>query len=332
MTSDDHTSESPSPPTGRILVTEPRDLIAATPHLLGFYPSESLVMHVVNRLSLTLTMRMTLPEQPWLYRAIARHAVDIVRIHHGTSAALILVTASRVPRLAGHLHAEFAAADIPVEILGTPQISEGREWFSYGDDQETGVIPDPSTSPLAMDSVLRGQVTYPSREHLAATLAPDPDEALTRRAALIAHHTPTAGRDTTQARYERVRGEVECTAHRYTPLSDEQIAALAVALQDPRVRDRCLGFTTDARATAAERLWTELTRQCPAPQRAEPAVLLAMYAYIRGDGALAVIALDRALDAHPHHTLAGLLLRAVNRGIPPTELADIVDVSREWAF
>ncbi|MEU7524675.1 DUF4192 family protein [Saccharothrix sp. NPDC042600] len=61
-------------------------------------------------------------------------------------------------------------------------------------------------------------------------------------------------------------------------------------------------------------------------------MLPAMYAYIRGDGALAMIALDRALDARPDHTLAGLLLRAVNRGIPPTELADIVDASREWAL
>ncbi|XVV02678.1 DUF4192 domain-containing protein [Actinosynnema sp. CA-248983] len=335
MTSDDRTSRrTPHPIAGPIWLTEPAELIAATPHLLGFYPSESLVMHVVDGRSLILTMRMTLPEQSRLHRPMAQHAVEVVQDHDGTGAVLLLVSASRVPRLAGHLQTEFAAAELPVEIFGTPTIGTGSEWFSYGADGACGVIPDPSASPLAIDSVLRGQVTYPSREALAATLAPDPDEALARRAALItaAHHTPTAAHTSVEQWYEHVRDEVERTADRRTPLSDEEIAALAVALENRRVRDRCLSFTTGGRAVAAERLWTELTRMCPAPPRAEPAVLLAMFAYIRGDGALAMIALDRALDAQPDHTLAALLQSAVNRGIPPGELADIVDVAREWTF
>ncbi|MFI9811414.1 DUF4192 domain-containing protein [Saccharothrix variisporea] len=335
MTSDDHASR-PTPPRSvdRILLTEPAALIAATPHLLGFFPSQSLVMHVVNGDTLTVTMRMTLPEEPWQYRSTAQHVVDIVRSHHGTAAALLLVSASRTPTLASHLHAEFAAADIPVEIFGTPAISKGSEWFSYGPDQAHGEIPDPTTSPLALDSVLRGQVTYPSREALAATLAPDPDEALARRATLITaiQQASAADHDAVEPKYDTVRREIDRTADRTTPLSDEEITALAVALDDRRVRDRCLRFTTGRRALAAERLWTELTRQCPAPQRAEPALLLAMFAYIRGDGALAMIALDRALEARPDHTLAELVRRAVNRRIPPGELADIVDVSREWAF
>lgn len=335
MTSDDRASRpTPSRSTESIRLTCQRELIAATPFLLGFFPSQSLVLHVVDGQTLTVTVRMTLPEQPWQYRSMARDAVDAVHRHHGTGAVLLLVSASRTPTLAGHLHAEFAAADIPVEILGTPVISKGAEWFSYGSDGACGVIPDPAASPLAMDAVLRGQVTHASREQLAATLAPDPDEALARRAALIAaaHQVPTAESTAVEPRYDTVRREVERTATRSTPLTDDEVTALAVALEDRRVRDRCLGFTADRRAIAAERLWTELTRQCPAPQRAEPAVLLAMFAYVRGDGTLAMTALDRALEARPGHTLAQLLRSAVTRGIPPGELADVVDVSREWLF
>lgn len=334
MTSDDRTSrKTPRPTVGPILLTDPCELIAATPHLLGFFPAESLVMHVVNDASLTFTLRMTLPEKPWLYRSLAQHVVAVVESRRGTSAALLLVSASRIPRLAGHLQTEFAAAGIPIATYGMPTIAEGSEWFSYGTDGECGLIPDPSASPLAMDMVLRGLVTYSSREELAATLAPDPEEALARRAALIAaaHQGQTTDHDVTEAR-QHIRREVERTPHRQAPLSDEEIAALAVALEDRRVRDWCLHFTADRQAVAAERLWTELTRQCPAPQCAEPAVLLAMFAYVRGEGALAMIALDRALEARPDHALGELLRRAVNQGIPPGELADIVDVSREWTF
>jgi Domain of unknown function (DUF4192) len=79
------------------------------------------------------------------------------------------------------------------------------------------------------------------------------------------------------------------------------------------------------RAAAVERLWLALTRSTPAPELASPATLAAFTAYLRGNGALAGIALERALEAWPGHDLATLLSMALETGLPPAALARLAD-------
>ncbi|HEY0637743.1 MAG TPA: DUF4192 domain-containing protein, partial [Pseudonocardiaceae bacterium] len=108
------------------------------------------------------------------------------------------------------------------------------------------------------------------------------------------------------------------------PAGDDEVVRLAVALTDPVVRDRsmklCLGETADA----AERLWQALTRLTPAPEVAEPATLAAVSAYLRGDGALAGIALERAEEAWPGHNLSTLLRFVLAQGVPPSRLSEFL--------
>jgi len=47
------------------------------------------------------------------------------------------------------------------------------------------------------------------------------------------------------------------------------------------------------------------------------ATLLALLRWQLGDGTRAVIALDRALAAHPDYTFAQLLMRSIESAIPP---------------
>jgi hypothetical protein len=106
-------------------------------------------------------------------------------------------------------------------------------------------------------------------------------------------------------------------------LSDSVVAEVASALCDHRVRDACLPWCTGSGAVAAERLWLALVRATPAPERAEPAALLALVAYLRGDGAMAGIALDAAQQACPEHSLSGLLRAALEGGLPPEVLRTV---------
>ncbi|GHF05909.1 hypothetical protein GCM10017786_44310 [Amycolatopsis deserti] len=106
-------------------------------------------------------------------------------------------------------------------------------------------------------------------------------------------------------------------------LSDEDVVSLAMALSDLEVRDRCLTTAEppgEPQAAAAERLWLELVRRTPPPERAEAAVLLGYAAYRRGDGVLASLAFDNALTAHPGHRLAELLRICLERQLPPDAL------------
>ena len=107
-------------------------------------------------------------------------------------------------------------------------------------------------------------------------------------------------------------------------LDDERVVALALALSDLEVRDaalgRCAGPGTDL--DGAEHLWAALVRETPDPEAAEPAALLAACALLRGDGALAGIALDRAEQAWPGHRLSRLLRAVWAAGIPPERVRD----------
>src|SRR5687767_5683893 len=86
-----------------------------------------------------------------------------------------------------------------------------------------------------------------------------------------------------RSRFDLLHEHVLRAGDRTQPLTDREIADLAFALINPMVRDACLSFAIGEHADHAEDLWSELVRSSPAPERAEPAALLAAYAFLRGD-------------------------------------------------
>jgi hypothetical protein len=71
-------------------------------------------------------------------------------------------------------------------------------------------------------------------------------------------------------------------------------------------------------ADAHLRLWTDLTRRAQPGYVAAPASLLAFVAWQSGDGALANVALDRALADDPAYSMALLLRQVITAGTPPS--------------
>jgi hypothetical protein len=65
------------------------------------------------------------------------------------------------------------------------------------------------------------------------------------------------------------------------------------------------------------RLWTSLTRLARPGYVAPAASLLAFTAWQSGNGALANVALDRALADDPRYSMATLLREAIDGGAPP---------------
>src|SRR3984957_2010663 len=102
------------------------------------------------------------------------------------------------------------------------------------------------------------------------------------------------------------------------PIGPEPAAWLAVALRELRVRDDAWARMLPEYNAEHTRLWTELTRLAPPGYVAAPASLLAFVAWPAGDGALANIALDRALADDKRYSMARLLRRALDSGAAPS--------------
>ena len=68
-----------------------------------------------------------------------------------------------------------------------------------------------------------------------------------------------------------------------------------------------------------------LVREVQEPRGdAAPATLLAVWAWLRGDGAMANVALERALDSDPAYTFAGLLRAALDHCLPPAAVRRLI--------
>ena len=84
------------------------------------------------------------------------------------------------------------------------------------------------------------------------------------------------------------------------------------------MRDALWALITPDNARDMVGLWSHVVR-CAPPSMSPPSLSLAGFAsWLSGDGALALIAAERALAIDPHYTLAGLLLKMLEGGVPPS--------------
>jgi hypothetical protein len=100
--------------------------------------------------------------------------------------------------------------------------------------------------------------------------------------------------------------------------TDYQLAWITVALRDLRVRDDAWARMDPAYMDAHRRLWIDVTRRAQPGYVAAPASLLAFVAWQAGDGALANVALDRALADDTRYSMALLLRQVITAGAPPS--------------
>ncbi|MBY8873626.1 DUF4192 domain-containing protein [Micromonospora sp. PLK6-60] len=101
-------------------------------------------------------------------------------------------------------------------------------------------------------------------------------------------------------------------------LTDDEVAWLSLLLTRLSVRDHAWERTDGRDADIS--LWTDVVRRAEPALTAAPASLLAFAAWRAGQGALAAVALERALAVQPGYSLALLLDDLLRRGVPPSEL------------
>jgi hypothetical protein len=191
---------------------------------------------------------------------------------------------------------------------------------------------DPGSHPVTAVMSAAGLPAYPDRAALARTLGPltgdratARDEAVQRacaRTASLAEHA--AGRGGSPLRLvigEGRRAVRDAIAHYRNggAVTDADLLAwLVVSLAHLPVRDDAWARMEPEHRDAHLRLWTDLVRSAADPWVPAPAALLAFTAWQCGDGALASIAIDRALTCDPGYSMALLLREILDAGVPPS--------------
>ena len=328
-----------APATARL--SSPGEIVAVLPSLCGFPPTESLVLLSLRgpRKRVGLTARVDLPESAQ-EGAVAALCAERMR-GDGGSCVLVAVYSQRGRRPELVEAVGTACADRGVRVLEALHVQDGR-WWSYscsGSCCPPGGTPVPLATPalglVEAERAASGRVVLGSREELVRSVAPPPlllraqaDQCLEQATGQwvrhrLAHGSEASRRSTldlARVLLDRVADGGQVTG--------AQAALLTVGLSDVLARDG-LGTLLLTRSDELLSLLLQVVRQVTPPHVVPVCTLRALVADARGDGALANVALDRALDGTPDDSLALLLRTALDGGVPPEQVRALARSTRD---
>ena len=306
-------------------LTSPHDLLAAVPFLIGYHPSNSLVLVALKDDSVGMAMRVDLPstETSASYDLLATHftredadgAFLVAYIpddcHTGEN---VLINASAALMRAG------------VEIKESLLVQSNRFRSLICIDAtccppEGSTVPEIDSSRIAAEHVIAGHpMPYQNVNQLINSISArpsslDPDwlaEVNSYWVESDAEELNDLQRDGATAVID-LAGEFE--AGRGS--EDRELVARVIGrMSDIRVRDFAMGSHTPETADWYWQMWRELLVLAPRGFVSPIASVFAAVAYERGEGALAQKALDRALADDEKYSLALLLRRVFTAGWP----------------
>ncbi|WP_076259255.1 DUF4192 domain-containing protein [Intrasporangium flavum] len=337
-----------------IKLRSPAELLAVIPHLLGFQPQHAIVVMALRDNRIDLTQRIDLPA-PERLEEVAEALVRHVR-RETAEAALVVGYEDTVDQSRPLLEAvtdRLAAQG--VAIRDRLVVHDGR-WRSLDCDRPSCCPPEGTPLRPAVDVastiaefVGRGSAPLPDRQTLAAQVeegraAQDVADLIRRTGEVPAILADRRGRHRLPDVWARVLTQSDGTL----AVADAAIAlqslketstrdGLAVVLIPTGLERDVLPEETQALVDACSRAiraaeeedgvdmapgsvkprLLDLCRHATDEHAAPALTLLATYSWWHGDGALARVALDRALRCDPDYRLAQLLTLMLDEGIRP---------------
>ncbi|MBQ0906772.1 DUF4192 domain-containing protein [Micromonospora sp. U21] len=318
-------------PENKLTVRSSADLATAVPYLIGFHPGDGSIVVIAcrdRRIVFAARGDLPAPGTPAHHlRELTAHLVPVVQRQQPITDLIIVGYGTK-----GHIDPAlrvigdaFTATGLAVrELL---RVYETRIFSLTCDDPACcpaqGTPVDPTTSLVAVQATVAGLVARPDRAAVASrfttvdntgdSIRHATTEATARMAAV-----KTAGSTAVyEAGVHAVRGALR-QHDDGTRLTDDEVAWLTVLLTHRPVRDLAVDLTQphDQHVT----FWAEITRRADQALVPAPATVLAFTAWRCGDGVLAVMAAERALQVDPDYQLADLLLQALHAGRPPSAI------------
>ncbi|MDT4939155.1 MAG: hypothetical protein QOG80_2826 [Pseudonocardiales bacterium] len=310
-------------------VRGPDDLVQAIPYLLGFHPRESIVVVGMSGRLVSITMRADLGIEPPEHMAM--HLVEALRRADVTEAVAVVYsemwpTSAARPHLDVVVTLGVAAERAGILLTDGLLVARGRRWSYRCLDEECcpaeGVLIDDAPGLFVTEATVAGMVALPSRDEMVALLDPVPgrDDLLD----LIAGQEDAAiqavlggvARRRTRCVKRAIFAAARAADTGAPRLPDDEIARFGVALSEIDIRDSVWMAIDDRRLDGFE-LWRDLARRLPDPYAAAPLFLVGWSAWRSGNGTVAAVAAQRAVESDPHYTAADLLLAALSRGLDP---------------
>ncbi len=313
-------------------LTSPHDLLAAIPFLIGYHPSDSLVLVSIKDDCVGMAMRIDYPIDQ------SEIAFDLCASHISADeadGALIVAYQPRERSDGDEVLAQTTAAlsRAGIAIYESILIAEGSYRSLLCHDItccpiDGRPVPPHDSSRIAMESVVAGHpMPFASFAELGTSvrsnLLAQEEQWLER---VQKSYVDPSDSDLNNLQRDGATAVIDLANDFITNgISTDQdlIAHVLGRLSEIQVRDFALGSHDGESAVGYQSMWMHLLRSAPPGFIAPVACLAAAIAYEHGDGALARAALDRAFVDSPTYSLALLLKRVFSAGWPPQSFAQM---------
>jgi Domain of unknown function (DUF4192) len=336
-----------------VTISSPADILGVVPHRVGFHPVESIVVVCLHGPRRRDGLLMRLDLAPVEHDGVVARDLATKAAHvKATAAVLICYTETRAdgdgqPRqhLIDALRQRLSSQGI--EVIEALLVHNGR-WWSYVCTDASCCPPEgtelateltPAAAHYAAEVVADGGAVLTDRDALERSIRPPRNpvaeavrEQATERACQWGVGIIAAGGADALCTetLKLLRSLVRRWAGGSRELTPDEAAQVLLGLGLKSARDEAATLLLDADADVLLALLVALARYADGALAAPVCTVLAWVAYAQGNGALANVAIDRALDAEPGYEMARLLEGAMGGLIRPSAIRALTrDVRRD---
>lgn len=338
-----------------VKVSSPADILGVLPYRLGFHPTESIVVVCLQgpRRRDVLVMRFDL-QPPSQDEGVAEELVDRAMTVDPSAVVVACYTEAaegedeRLPRemLVDTIGERFK--DRGVEVFDALLVRDGRWWSYRCSDSDCcpaagsrlSTETTAAARSYAAESIALGDVLLRDRSELARTVRPVDglagaalrEQAVETAAQALAEAVERGGvgglrllvMETFRSlllRWAEGDGQLE--------LPPVDAAVILLGLRDKRARDEVMTLVLDGQPEVLLALLVALAATADDRDAAPICTVLAWVAHAQGDGALANVAIERALDADPGYELARLIETGLDAMVSPAQVRRVAAQVRD---
>jgi hypothetical protein len=296
----------------------PSDLLGAMPFLLGFHPTDSIAVAVIEDSRIACVARIDLADARVPGRPAALLGPFLNQV--GADGRLVLVgygdDPAEVPAIVRRV-----AAELPLPVFTELVVCDGRWW--HAECPEEAEPYEPGASRIAAEAAYQGLTARPTRRdleglfHRPSRIKRLPDATLQAAARRVDRLSPRAA---------RLRLDTLLDVQLAGPpmsLTTRECADLLMLLDVPAARDAFwlrLGRET---ASPLVDLWLYVSWRAPVELSLGAVCAAGLAGWQSGTGALVSVALERADRIGGWHPLWDLLTQIHGLALPPSALHEI---------